>query len=317
MKSIFQNKIAVVTGGANGIGLGLAKELCNRGASIVVADILPDDMNKAVEMLRANGGKAIGYEIDVSDEKQWSGLLDATLKEYGRVDYLFNNAGIMYTKPYECFVTADWEMYFRVNVMGPVYGCNTFWPAMQKQGGGHISTVISQAALGPLDGALIGAPYAPLKSACLTFVEQFAVMMRDRKTNVTCSAIMPSIVNTEISDRMANPLARPVEFRDNPNIANTPAPVKAAAAALVKRLADPQTDEDKALSFAMGVVSVDQAVATIMEGLEKGFFYIYTHPGRSAAIIRQEMDLRLAGYKQPLAQSNATMEYTKLSKSPI
>jgi len=54
-----------------------------------------------------------------------------------------------------------------------------------------------------------------------------------------------------------------------------------------------------------------------MEGLEKGFFYIYTHPGRTAAIIRQEMDLRLAGYKQPLAQSNATMEYTKLSKSPI
>ena len=86
---------------------------------------------------------------------------------------------------------------------------------------------------------------------------------------------------------------------------------------MVKRLAGPQTDEDKALSFAMGVVSVDQAVATIMEGLEKGFFYIYTHPGRTAAIIRQEMDLRLAGYKQPLAQSNATMEYTKLSKSPI
>ena len=85
---------------------------------------------------------------------------------------------------------------------------------------------------------------------------------------------------------------------------------------MVKRLADPQTDEDKALSFAMGVVSVDQAVATIMEGLEKGFFY-YTHPGRTADIIRQEMDLRLAGYKQPLAQSNATMEYTKLSKSPI
>ena len=54
-----------------------------------------------------------------------------------------------------------------------------------------------------------------------------------------------------------------------------------------------------------------------MEGLEKCFFYIYTHPGRTAAIIRQEMDLRLAGYKQPLAQSNATMEYTKLSKSPI
>ena len=67
----------------------------------------------------------------------------------------------------------------------------------------------------------------------------------------------------------------------------------------------------------MGVVSVNQAVATIMEGLEKGFFYIYTHPGRTAAIIRQEMDLRLAGYKQPLAQSNGTMEYTKLSKSPI
>lgn len=60
MNSIFQDKIAVVTGGANGIGLGLAKELCNRGASVVVADILPDDMNKAVEMLRANGGKAIG-----------------------------------------------------------------------------------------------------------------------------------------------------------------------------------------------------------------------------------------------------------------
>lgn len=315
--SIFNGKIAVVTGGANGIGLGLAKELCKCGASVVIADILPDDMRKAVEELNAGGARAIGYEMDVSDETQWRGLLDATLKEYGRVDYLFNNAGIMYTKPYECFVTADWEMYFKVDVMGPVYGCNTFWPAMQAQGGGHISTVVSQAALGPLDGALIGAPYAPLKSACLTFMEQFAVMMSDRNTGVNCSVIMPSIVNTDISSRMENPSARPMEFRENPNIDNVPASVKAETAALVKRLADPQTDEDRVLSFAMGVVSVDQAVNAIMEDLEKGYFYIYTHPGRTAAIIRQEMDLRLAGYKQPLAQSKATVEYTRLSKNSI
>jgi NAD(P)-dependent dehydrogenase (short-subunit alcohol dehydrogenase family) len=317
MNNYFNEKIAVITGGANGIGLGLATELCRRGASVIIADILADDLRKAVIGLKAEGYKAAGYEMDVSREEQWPGLLDLTLETYGRVDYLFNNAGIMYTKPYDCFVSADWDLYFKVNVMGPVFGCNTFYPAMAKQGGGHISTVVSQAALGPLDGALIGAPYAPLKSACLTFVEQFAVMMNERKNGVVCSAIMPSIVNTDISSRMENPLARPVAFRDNPDIDNRSPEVRAASNALVKRLADPQTPEDKAMAFAMGVISVEQAVQTILAGIEKGYFYIYTHPGRSNAITRQEMDRRLAGYKQPAPQSAASVEYTKLSKSPV
>ena len=87
--------------------------------------------------------------------------------------------------------------------------------------------------------------------------------------------------------------------------------------ALVKRLADPQTDEDKALSFAMGVVSVDQAVATIMEVLKRASsISIRIRAAPPPSSVRRWI-LRLAGYKQPLAQSNAAMEYTKLSKSPI
>lgn len=313
----YSGKVVVITGGANGIGFGLACELGTRGASVVITDILAEDLTKAVESLQAKGYKAMGYEMDVSKEEHWRGLLKFTLDTYGRVDFLFNNAGIMYNKPYDCFGAADWEWYFKVNVMGPVNGCNTFYPVMAKQGGGHISTVISQAALGPLNGALIGAPYAPLKSACLTFIEQFAVMMNERKNGVVCSAIMPSIVNTAISDRVENPLVRPVELRDNKDIDNTPAEVRAAAKVMVGHLANPQTPEDRQMAWAMGVISVEQAVAAILDGIEKGFFYIYTHPGRSAAIIRQEMDRRLAGYKQPAPQADATMEYTRLSKSPV
>ncbi|MGI6590864.1 MAG: SDR family NAD(P)-dependent oxidoreductase [Eggerthellaceae bacterium] len=317
LKKDYSGKTVIITGGANGIGKGLAHAIAKRGGNLIIADILDGDASACAEELKAAGCEATSFAMDVSHEQDWADLRDFALEKYGAVDYLFNNAGIMYSKPYECFVAADWELYFHVNVMGPVFGCNTFWPVMQKQGGGHICTTVSQAALGPLDGKLIGAPYAPLKSATLTFVEQFAVMMEQRQTGVTCSAILPSIVKTEISDRMANPAARPEEFRDNPDIMNLPPEVVEVVKQTVAQLANPQTDEDRQTAFAMGVITVDQAVEAIMDGLDRGFFYIYTHPGRTAAIIRQESDLRLAGYKQPLPQSAATLEYVRLSKTNV
>ncbi|MGI6218005.1 MAG: SDR family NAD(P)-dependent oxidoreductase [Coriobacteriales bacterium] len=316
-KKDYSGKSIIITGGANGIGKGLATALCQRGAKVIIADILSDDAKATAEELKSKGFEALPYQIDVSKEADWAGLRDFALDKFGKVDYLFNNAGIMYSKPYDNFVDADWEMYFRVNVMGPVFGCNTFYPVMQKQGGGHICTTVSQAALGPLDGELIGAPYAPLKSATLTFVEQFAVMMAQRKTGVTCSAILPSIVKTEISSRMANPAARPEEFRDNPDIINMSPELLKKIAAIVDQLANPKTDEDKQTAFAMGVITVDEAVKTILDGLDRDYFYIYTHPGRTAAIIRQESELRLAGYKQPLPQSAATLEYVRMTKTNV
>lgn len=316
-KKDYSGKTVIITGGANGIGRGLAFALAERGAKIVIADILEDDAKAVVDELAGKGHEASAFAMDVSKEQQWKDLRDFVLEKYGTADYLFNNAGIMYSKPYDSFGESDWELYFRVNVMGPVFGCNTFYPVMQKQGGGHICTTVSQAALGPLDGELIGAPYAPLKSATLTFVEQFAVMMAQRETGVTCSCILPSIVKTEIAGRMANPAARPEEFREDPNIMNLSPEMVKTIAQTVERLADPQTDEDRQTAFAMGVITVEQAVETILDGLDRGFFYIYTHPGRTQAIIRQESELRLAGYKQPLPQSAATLEYVRLSKTNV
>jgi NAD(P)-dependent dehydrogenase (short-subunit alcohol dehydrogenase family) len=313
----YTDNVVIVTGGANGIGKGLASEFCRRGAKLIIADILADDAAATAKELTDAGYTAVPYTMDVSKEDQWAGLRDFALEKFGKVDYLFNNAGIMYSKPYDFFGVSDWQLYFDVNVMGPVLGCNTFYPVMQKQGAGHICTTVSQAALGPLDGKLIGAPYAPLKSATLTFMEQFAVMMAQRETGVTCSVIMPSIVNTNIADRMANPAARPEQFRDDPSIMNLTPEIIKMIQETVGRLADPQTDEDRQTAFAMGVITVDEAVATIMDQFDRGFFYIYTHPDRTRAIIRQENDLRLAGYKQPKPQSAATLEYVRLSKHNI
>ena len=308
--SYYKDKVVVVTGSANGIGMGIAEEIGNRGGRVVLVDILEDDLNKTVARLKEKGSDVVGYPMDVTVEEDWPKLRDFVLDKYGRIDILFNNAGIMYAKPNKCFQTIDWMYYFKANVLAAVFGCNTFAPVMEKQGGGHICTTGSTASLGPNGGDGIGVPYSPTKAAVLTYMEQFAVQQAMDGTNVTCSCVMPCVINTDIGLRIDNPLSVPLEFRDKLDIIdNRPPEAVKAAHDTYDALHLPKDHPIYQQFREGGVIEIEEGVEIILREIEKGYFYIYTHPGLSAAVNRVEMMRRLTPYSQPVSIAEAMGEF--------
>lgn len=314
----YAGKVCVVTGAANGIGMGFAEAICARGAKVVLVDILEDDLNATVERLKAAGGDVCGYQMDVTDEDAWPELLKFVQENVGAPYLLYNNAGIEYSKTYDLWTSVDWKYYFDANVFSVVYGCNTFFPAIAENGGGIILTTASTASLGPLaahEG--IGLPYAPSKHACLCFMEEFALEMAHRGTNIQTAAVMPCVINTDIGLRIDNPLTIPEKYRDQyDKIDNRPQEEKDAAHQGYLALHAPKDSEIYQALRNGGVIEIEEAAEIILSDLDRGYFYIYTHPGASRAVNMAEYDARISTYKQPISQTIAQATYTAMSGLP-
>lgn len=314
----YEGKVCVVTGAANGIGMGFAEEVARRGAKVVLVDILEDDLEATVARIKAIGGEAVGYPMDVTIEEDWPKLLAFTIDTYGAPYLLYNNAGIEYSKDYDQWTSVDWKYYMEANVFSVVYGCNTFFPAIADNGGGIILTTASTAALGPLaahEG--IGIPYAPSKHACLCFMEEFALEMAHRENNIQVAAVMPCVINTDIGLRIDNPLSMPEKYRAQiDKIDNRTEEAKAAAHQTYEMLHAPKDSEVYQALRAGGVIEIEEGIQTILSDLDRGYFYIYTHPYASHAVNMTEFDCRLSVYKQPQSQAVAQAIYTAMSGLP-
>jgi len=141
------NKVAVVTGGAMGIGFAICEHLAGQGARIVIADLANAD--QAAEKLKAKGLDAIGVKVDVANEADTDNMVSAALDTYGQLDILVNNAAIFSTikqKPFEQLSVQDWRTLFDVNVIGQFLCCRAALPAFRKQGGGRIINISSGVA---------------------------------------------------------------------------------------------------------------------------------------------------------------------------
>ncbi|SDB73310.1 SDR family NAD(P)-dependent oxidoreductase [Belnapia rosea] len=140
-------RVAVVTGGASGIGFGLARALARRGAQVLLADLAGAEA--AAGMLRAEGLAAEGIAADVSSEVATAAMAEAAETRFGGLDILVNNAGIYATltpKPFEELDLAEWRHVLEVNVMGTFLCCRAVLPAMQRRGGGRIVNISSGVA---------------------------------------------------------------------------------------------------------------------------------------------------------------------------
>jgi NAD(P)-dependent dehydrogenase (short-subunit alcohol dehydrogenase family) len=149
----YQNKVAVVTGGASGIGLALAEAMLSYGARrVVLADV--SDANLKQETARLDAacpGKALGSHCDVTKEKDVEAMIrQAAAFGDGRIDLLFNNAGAGLAGKFEQLSNQDWEKAFALNFYGALYGIRAVLPIMKAQGGGHIVDVISGIAFSPM-----------------------------------------------------------------------------------------------------------------------------------------------------------------------
>jgi NAD(P)-dependent dehydrogenase (short-subunit alcohol dehydrogenase family) len=150
MKDVFKNKVAIITGGASGIGQALCEELGRRGTRVVAADLDLEGAEQVAAGIRAEGGRAEAAHLDVTRSDQIQELIDQRVSMYGRLDYLFNNAGIANLGEVRDMTPEQWDRIIGINLMGVVYGTTAAYARMVEQGFGHIVNMASEAGLYPV-----------------------------------------------------------------------------------------------------------------------------------------------------------------------
>ncbi|MBM4362847.1 MAG: SDR family NAD(P)-dependent oxidoreductase [Deltaproteobacteria bacterium] len=248
--------VAVVTGGASGIGLALGKRFAAEGMQVVLADVEPGALEQAVAELSATGASVLGVRTDVSDPDALVRLRDATLARFGKVNVLCNNAGVQRSAPTWKLTDREWRWLVDVNLLGVVNGIRAFVPRMLEQG--DPCHVVNTASLGGLVSAPFMSAYCSTKYAVVALSESLRGELGG--SNVGVSVLCPAFVRTRLGDADRNmPDALEVglsaeEIEERRNIGR-------GAAALVE-----------------GGISVDIVSDSVVDALRRGRFYVITHP---------------------------------------
>jgi NAD(P)-dependent dehydrogenase (short-subunit alcohol dehydrogenase family) len=187
----YRNKIALVTGGASGIGRELTRALARRGARVVCADINDDGARQTVACLDSDRGSARAAHLDVTREGEVNRLVDETVTRYGRLDLMFNNAGIGIGGEFRDMTTSHWHSIVEVNLWGTIYGTAAAYRVMIKQGSGSIVNMASIAGLLPVPTL---AAYATVKHAVVGLSTSIRPEAADFGVRVI--AVCPGAVNT-------------------------------------------------------------------------------------------------------------------------
>jgi NAD(P)-dependent dehydrogenase (short-subunit alcohol dehydrogenase family) len=195
----FQDKIAIVTGGGSGIGRSICTYLAERGAHVVAADRNPEAAAGTVALIRSTGGSAETQRVDVSDPGEVESLIHGAASRYGRIDYLFNNAGIGVNGEFQDLTMEHLQSVMQVNFWGTIYGCRSVYPIMQKQGFGHIVNTASLAGLIP--GGLTSI-YSASKHAVVGF--SLTLRAEARQYGVKVSTLCPGYMRTNIQKTTEN-----------------------------------------------------------------------------------------------------------------
>lgn len=188
-------KVALVTGGNGGIGLGMALGLAKAGATIVVAARNSEKSAAAVEALRAIGSESFALAADVADEASVGNLFDEVAKRCGRLDILINNAGTTVRKPVDQLSLAEWSSVMDTNLTSAFLCCRAAYPLMQRAGGGKIVNIGSMASI-------FGMPYAPAYGASKGGIVQLTKAMAASwaKDGIQVNAVLPGWIQTDLTD---------------------------------------------------------------------------------------------------------------------
>lgn len=194
-------KVAVVTGAASGIGLGMARRLAAAGMKTVLADIEVEPLQAAAADLEASGATVLTQVCDVSDGEQVEALAAAAVAEFGAVHVACNNAGVGGGGPMWELTTHDWEWVLGVNLWGVIHGVQAFVPRMIEAGEGH---VVNTASIAGLTSAPFLGPYNVSKHGVVTLSETLARELAVTEHNVGVSVLCPAWVRTQIHQSSRN-----------------------------------------------------------------------------------------------------------------
>jgi NAD(P)-dependent dehydrogenase (short-subunit alcohol dehydrogenase family) len=187
----YQGAVAIVTGAASGIGYGLSKALVERGAHVVLADRQGERAEELAAALRHAGGQASAAEVNVVDAEEVRRVVEHTAADFGRLDYLFNNAGISIGGEARHYQLDDWNLVFDVNLRGVAHGVQAAYPIMLRQGFGHIINTASVCGLLPSPWCV---SYAASKFGVLGL--SVSLRVEAAAAGVRISALCPGTVRT-------------------------------------------------------------------------------------------------------------------------
>lgn len=263
-----ENKVAVITGAASGIGEGLARRLSREGMSVVVADLAIDQAERVALDICAGGGKAIAVETDVSSLQSVVSLRERTYGEFGAVHLLCNNAGILLLREISEITDEDWRSVIAVDLYGPINGLQAFLPHMLAQGGeAHIVNTASAAGVVPLPGMGLGA-YSAAKHGVVGLSETLRAELAPRGIGV--SVLCPLGVATPM---LALQTSRPTAAIGT----------SATSAGGGETTADGATPQSEAQRQPT-VMTPAQVAHVIVEGIRANRAYIFSHPELAPSI---------------------------------
>jgi 3(or 17)beta-hydroxysteroid dehydrogenase len=194
-----KGKVAIITGGAGGLGSATASLLSKEGAKIVIGDINEAGGEKVVREIKGLGGKAIFIKHDVSSEIEWSHAIETTLDRFGRLDVLVNNAGVILWKNIQETSLAEWRWLLSVNLDGIFLGTKFAMEAMKKTGGGSIINISSVAGL---VGTVGTAAYHASKGGVRLFTKAAALECSKGGYgyNIRVNSIHPGVIKTPMTE---------------------------------------------------------------------------------------------------------------------
>lgn len=189
-----EGKVVVITGASSGFGKITAEYLAERGATVVLGARSTDKIEAIAKEIKAKGGKALAITTDVTKADQVKNLVDSAVKEYGKIDVMLNNAGIMPLSPLEYLKIEDWDACIDINIKGVLYGIAAALPHMKAQKSGQIISVSSVAGHTISPG---GAIYSATKYSVRVISE--ALRQEVKPYNIRTSVISPGAVDTNLS----------------------------------------------------------------------------------------------------------------------
>jgi NAD(P)-dependent dehydrogenase (short-subunit alcohol dehydrogenase family) len=251
-------RVAVITGGASGIGRGMAEAFAAQGMKLVLADIEDAALAPAVAALRGGGAEVIGVRCDVTSPQSVADLAERTLAQYGAVHVVCNNAGVAGASNVGALwelPLADWEWVLGVNTWGVIHGVRAFMPILAQQPEAHVVNTASLA------GTMVsGGIYGVSKHACVAISEALYRECQLRAPRVGVSVLCPGWVNTRILESERN---RPEAPR--------PAPT-----------APPSSEFGAAREVVAGLIKSGlpprRVGEIVVEGIRANRFYVFTHP---------------------------------------
>ena len=266
MKRYWEGKSAVVTGAASGIGLALAKALIARGVEVWVTDIDTSGIRMTAQALGSNAHPVV---LDVRDALAVREVIESAAKAFGRIDFLFNNAGIIMAGEFHDFDTEHLDRIIDVNIRGVVNGIVAAYPLMIRQCGGHIVNTASLAGLAP---SPLLSSYAMAKHAVVGLTT--SLRFEAARYGVRVSAICPAAVDTPLLDAGTPPDLHEVPWR--PNVRR-----------YLERLAGPPCPVDKMVHAALRGVERNQALILVPARARMTALVYRIVPGLVHAIGRQ------------------------------